>query len=401
MLLWSGLAVSVLGSRISSLAYPLLVLALTGSPGQAGLVGFFATLPYLVFQLHAGALVDRWNRKRVMIWCDVGRAAAVGTVVVAIAADAITVPHLAAAAFVEGALFVFFDLAEAAAVKAVVPRPQLPAALSQNEARQRGASLLGQPLGGFLYEVGRIVPFVVDALSYLVSLVTLLLIRKDFQEERTEPRTRIHREIAEGIGWLWRQPFLRDTAFLVAGSNLMFQALVLVLIVRAKEIGASPGTIGIMLAGVGLGGLAGSLAASWVQRHVPAKTIVIGANWVWAALMPLLALFGSPWLLGATWCLMGFVGPMWNVVIGAYSLWITPDRLLARVQAAGTLVAWGAIPLGSLAGGLLLETLSTRTAIAVLSAWMLLLAVASLASRGIRAAPSLDEAQAASAAARA
>ena len=83
MLLWTGQAVSVLGSRVSSIAYPLLVLALTRSPAQAGLVGFAGTLPYLLFQLPAGGLVDRWNRKRTMIACELGRGLALGSLALA------------------------------------------------------------------------------------------------------------------------------------------------------------------------------------------------------------------------------------------------------------------------------------------------------------------------------
>jgi MFS family permease len=180
-LLWSGMAVSVLGSRISTIAYPLLVLALTDSPARAGFVGFLATLPYLALQLPAGALVDRWNRKRIMVACDVGRGIALASVVLALWLDAITLVHIMAVAFVEGTLFVFYNLAQSAAVRNIVPLEQLPQALAQNEARERGAVLLGQPLGAILFGVARWVPFLADTLSYVASLLTLALIRKEFQ----------------------------------------------------------------------------------------------------------------------------------------------------------------------------------------------------------------------------
>lgn len=393
-LLWSGLVVSTLGSRVTSIAYPLLVLATTGSPGKAGLVGFLATLPYLVVQLPAGAYVDRWNRRRVMIVCDAGRLVGAASIAAALLADRLTLAHVMVVALVEGTLFVFFNLAEQGAVRSVVPAEQLPAALAQNEVRNRGASMAGAPLGGFLFGLGRAVPFVFDAASYVVSLVCLLAIRAEFQEEREPgPPPRFAADIREGLTWLWHQPFLRAAALLVAGSNFLFQGVVLVLIVVASENGASPAQIGLILAGAGVGGVLGSLAAPWLQRRVPARQVVVGANWVWALLMPAIAFVGNPWALGAVFALMAFVGPLWNVVIGAYQLQLTPDRLLARVSSAELLLAFGAIPLGSLAAGALLEWLGATETALVLAGLMLLIAVAATFSAGVRKAPTLDEAR--------
>ena len=176
-LLWSGQVVSTIGTRVSSLAFPLLVLALTHSPAKAGLVGFAQTLPFLLFYLPAGALVDRWNRKRVMLVADAGRALALGSLALALALDRLTLVQIAVVAFIEGSLFVFFQLSEGAALPHVVPKEQLPAALAQNQARDQGADLAGQPLGGFLFGIGHLVPFVFDAVSYAVSFVRLLFVR--------------------------------------------------------------------------------------------------------------------------------------------------------------------------------------------------------------------------------
>jgi predicted MFS family arabinose efflux permease len=398
MLLWSGLVVSVLGSRIGSVAYPLLVLAMTDSPAAAGAVGFAATLPYLLLQLPAGLLVDRANRRRLMLACDAGRVVALASLVAALATGRTTLVHVALVAFIEGSLFTVFNLAQSAAVRHVVPPVQLPSALAQNEARERGALFAGSPIGGFLFDLGRAVPFVVDALGYVVSFVAVLLIRKEFQGERTPRRHRVLADLAEGIGWLWRQPFLRATAVLVAGSNFLFAALVLVLIVAAREQGASGTMIGVMLAGAGVGGLLGALAAPVIQKRIPAKTIVIGANWLWTLLLPPMALVSTtPLALGALFAGMAFVGPAWNVVVGAYQLTITPEPLLGRVTSAETLLAYGAIPLGSLAAGLLLDAVGARGTILLLSAWMLLLAVMASFVRGVRSALDLDEAHAAAA----
>lgn len=383
-LLWSGQAVSVLGSEISAIAYPLLVLALTSSPALAGIVGFAGRLPNLLLPLPAGALVDRWDRRRLMIVCDVGRGGALASLALALLLGHLSMAQILAVAFVEGTLGVLFRLAQLGAVRRVVPAEQLPAALSQEEGRMRGAGLLGRPVGGLLFGLGQLLPFLADAASYVASVGTLLLIRSRFQEDRVAERRHMIAEIREGLVWLWNQPFLRMAAALVAASNLLFQALVLVLIVLARERGAPPSLIGLMLGGAGLGGLFGALCASWFQRRLPAKAVVIGANWVWAVLMPLVVFAPNLYALGGVLALMAFIGPAWNVVMGTYRLRLTPDALLGRVASAGSMLAAGALPLGSLMGGLLIQSIGPVGASVVLSSGMLLLAVAGTVSPSVR-----------------
>ena len=373
----------------------LLVLALTGSPAKAGIVGFAGTIPYVLAPLPAGALVDRLSRRRLLIAADVGRAAALATIVAALGLGEPPFAQLVAVAFVEGTLFILSTTAQTAVVPRVVPPEQLPAALSQNEARERGAYLAGQPLGGVLFDLARAVPFVVDALTYVVSLVTVLLIRTDLDGERQPAEGRVRGEVLEGIAWLWKQRFLRAAALLVAASNALFAALVLVLIVRAQDAGASASAIGIMVGLGGLGGLLGSFAAPPFQRRFAGRTIVVGANWVWALLLPLMLLTGNPYALGAVFAAMAFVGPLWNVVLGAYTYALVPARLLGRVTSADTLLAYGAIPLGSLGVGFLLELLGGDGALAVLSSAMLVVALAASVTPAIRRAPrTVEEARA-------
>src|SRR5207248_3382337 len=135
------------------------------------------TIPYLFLYLPAGALVDRWDRKRVMLAADAGRALALGSVAVALAVGRPPLAQLLAASFVEGCLFVFFQLSESAALPQIVPREQLPQAIAQNQARMQGAGLVGAPLGGALFGIARSLPFVADTASYAVSFVSLLFIR--------------------------------------------------------------------------------------------------------------------------------------------------------------------------------------------------------------------------------
>jgi predicted MFS family arabinose efflux permease len=386
-LLWIGQAVSALGSRASTVAYPLLVLAVTGSPADAGIVGFAATIPYLALQLPAGVLVDRVDRRRAMILCDAGRLAVLAGLAAAVATGHAPLWLIAAAALAEGCLTVVFNLAELSAIQLLVPSEQLEPALAQNEARVRGAGLLGQPLGGALFGVGRAVPFAGDAISYAVSLLALAAIRRPLVAQEAGERRHPWAEMAEGLRWLWHQPFLRSTTLIVAGSNGLFQATTLAVIVVAKAHGASPAVVGLILAGWGVGGLAGAGAAAWLGRRLPAAAVVIGANWVWAALLPLVALAPRPLAIGTAGAGMAFVGPAWNVVLGSLEMRLTPPALLGRVQAVQMTAAFGAIPLGSLAGGFLLDLVGPADAVWALAGCMLAVAVVATLTPSVRRPP--------------
>ena len=143
MLLWGGQVISTLGSSALSVVYPLLIIAITGSVAAAGIASALRSLPYLIFSLPVGALIDRWNRKRVMIVCDFGRALAALSVPIALWLDALTIGQIYVVAFVEGSLFVFFNIAEVAALPRVVPVLQLPQAAAQNEAAFAAAHIAG------------------------------------------------------------------------------------------------------------------------------------------------------------------------------------------------------------------------------------------------------------------
>ena len=256
VLLQVGQALSTVGSSSSAIAYPLLVLALTHSAPKAGIVGFARLAPYGLFGLLAGVASDRFDRKRLMLAGDAIRALALISIVVALAFDSLSFVQIVVVAFVEGTMFVFFNVAEMGALRSLVAARQLPVAAAAEQARLGTVELLGPPLGGALFTAARSLPFLVDAISYAFSLASLVAIRAPFQEEREpvqgEP---LRSQIAEGIHWLWRQRFLRTCAILATWANLTFEALLLVLIVEGHRQGLSGGEIGPLLAGVLLGSL--------------------------------------------------------------------------------------------------------------------------------------------------
>ena len=214
MLLWSGQIVSTLGTESSSIVYPLLILAITGSPAAAGIASALQTLPYLLISLPAGALIDRWDRKRVMILCDIGRGLLVAGVAIAALFNFLTIWQIYFTALIDGSLFVLFNIAEMVAVTRVVPKEQLPQATGQNEAAFGVVTITAPSVGTFLYgALGRAVPFVFDAISYAVSVVSLTFIKTPFQEKRVITERNLWKEMAEGLRWLWNEPIVRFMAF--------------------------------------------------------------------------------------------------------------------------------------------------------------------------------------------
>ncbi|MEU4084001.1 MFS transporter [Streptomyces aureus] len=387
--LWSGQVVSTLGAQTSGTAMPLLVLATTGSPSDAGIVAAAGTLPHLVANLPAGPLVDRWNRRTILLVSEMCGALALATVPLALWLGRVTVVHLAVVAFVQGLCFVFFGLAERAALPWIVPAALLPTAIAHNEARSRGAALAGPPLGGVLFGLGRAVPFLVDALSYAVACAGLLFLRGDLRSRTTTPPEPLWRATVTGLRWIWRHPLIRAAILLIAVSNMVFQALVLILVVLARDHGATPTAVGTMLGLYSGGGLAGALAASRLHRHLAPRTVILGVNWIWAALLPLFACTSSPPLIGVIGAACAFVGPLWNVVIISYATLLVPDELLGRVSSAAMTLSWGVLPVASLGAGYLLTALGPTGSVLVLAALMLATAVTATAGPAVRRAPPL------------
>ncbi len=265
-----GQALSTVGSEASGVAYTLLVLALTHSPAKAGLTGFARLVPFALFALPAGVAVDRWNRKRLMILSDVVRVVALASLGLTAAAGRLSFVQVPIVAFVEGTMFVLFNIAEIGAVRSVVPAPQLQRAFATEQARLSSVYLAGAPLGGFLFGLGRSLPFLVDAISYAFSTGTLLAMRTPFQEERAEvENANLRAQVKEGLAWLWRHTFLRTCALLFVGTNFAFAALELTLIVAARRQGLHPAAIGALVAVFGALSLVGSFAAPRFLRTCP------------------------------------------------------------------------------------------------------------------------------------
>jgi predicted MFS family arabinose efflux permease len=390
VLLESGRLLSTGGSQLTTIAYPLLVLALTHSAAKAGVVSFARAIPLALFALPAGIAADRWNRKRMMIAADAVRALAIASLVTTILLHRVVFWAIPLVAFVEGSGSVFFSAGVVGALRSVVPRRQLPAAVGAQKARVSVVLLAGPPLGGALFAVGRAIPFLADAASYAFSILSLRAMRTPFQETRDAERLPMRTQVADGFRFLWGQPFLRTAAFLYGGGNFAIPGVLFVVLVLGKRHGLTGGEVGLLLAAFGVCTLLGSLASPLFRRALSMRAILLLELWAWLGTIAFLVVPNVYVLLGSILPLAVTL-PVTDSVVEGYRVAITPDRILGRVESVRSNISALLIPLGPLVAGFLLESVSARTTVAVFTVWMLGLALYGTLSPSIRNAPSLDE----------
>jgi Transmembrane secretion effector len=371
MLLWSGQALSDIGGAVSELAFPLLVLAVTRSPAQAGFVAALRALPATLFSLFAGVLVDRWNRKWVMIVCDSGRALSLASIPIAYALGHLTIAQLYITAFLEGALLILFDLAKTAAVSQVVTRAQLSTAIAQDELVEGTTELFGPSLSGVLYTLGMMFPFIADAISYLISIVTMLLIRTPFQRERKPARRNVLAEIREGISWVWHQPFILTMSLLMGAGAFVFSGNVLIIIILVQRQHASAVVIGLIFAVSGIGSILGSLLAPRLEHRLTVGQSILLCRWYLVLTWPLYALAPFPQVFGAIQFGTGLVDPIEDVPYFSHRLKLIPDELRGRVLSACRLFPGTMRPLGLALTGILIQRVGVFPTIWLAWAWLL------------------------------
>jgi len=384
LLLWSGQIISSIGTGGSQLAFPLLTLALSGSPAQAGLVAALNQLPYFLLSLPAGVLVDRWDRKRVMLVCEAGRALSLLSIFLLGAFGHPSVLQLGLVSFLDGIFFVFFDLAGMSCLPRLVEPVQLPAATSLVMTTDGVTSLLGAPLGGLLYSLGRALPFLADALSYIVSVCSLLFITTTFQQERGKAPLPLLREMRQGLTWLWHQPTIVSLAVITSGLNLVFPSSALIVLVLASSQQVPPALLGMIFALGGGGYTLGDLLGGPLQRWLRLGTINLGVCWLFVLLWPLFAVASNPLLDASILLGLSLLRPLHGVVQVSYRLAVVPDELQGRVSSIYHLVALSSEPVGLALTGVLIERLGVARTILLAGVGLLILALAMTLNPHIR-----------------
>ena len=390
MLLQIGQLLSSAGTSSSSIAFPLLVLAITHSPAKAGIVAFARSLPSVLFALPAGLAADRWSRRRLMIAADGVRVLAIGSLAATILLDRVVFWEVVVVAFAEGSGAAVFFGAQPGALRAVVPARQLPAAAAAETGRQAVVRLAGPPLGGALFGLARALPFLVDALSYAFSSLSLLAMRTPFQEKREPHLASLRSRLAEGFRFVWRQPFLRTCALLFGLANFIGPGVLFAVVVIGRQQGLSGGEVGALVAVFGACLLLGSLVSPLVRRLLTVRAVLLLELWTWLGCAVFLV-WPNVYVLTAGILPTALAIPSTDSVVHGYRIAMTPDRLLGRAESVRSLISLLIAPFGPLIAGVLLSTVSARATIAVFAGAGLVLAVWGTLSPSIRTAPSLDE----------
>jgi len=388
--LWIGQTISELGNRMSVFVLPIAAWQVSHSSIATALAGASAMAGDVLALLPGGILADRLNGRRLMRWASAIGGIAFGSLVVAGILGHLTVPHLIAVGLIGGACAGFFAPSESAAIRAVVPTEQLPSALSQNQAREHVASLLGGPLGGLLIAITRWLPFAADAISYAVSWVMLGRLRTDLTPPQRE-RTRARDELREGFTFVWKRPFFRVLMVWAALANLVLNALFFVALLRLIQSGFRPSTIGLAEAAAGVAGIIGAMAAPWLIRRFATGRLTITLGWSSLPLSIPLIWFNNPaaYILAVGGTLL--LNPAGNAGIGAYRMHVTPLELQGRVVAASRFVATIVMPLAPIGAGLLLSGLGGPMAITVLLVATAATALVVTLPKDVRAVPRPDQ----------
>jgi MFS family permease len=337
-LLWAAQVFSEVGTGITRLAYPLFMLTLTGSPAQAGALAAVQALPYLMFGLVAGAVADRWDRKRLMIWCEATRGLLMLSIPVAIWLDRLTPTQLYITGFLGGLGYLFFSAAEGGALPNVISKGDLPAAVAAQQATSSASSMVGPALGGVLYGAGRALPFLTDAASYLVSVGMLRSIRSRFQADDRMRATVVWRDVLEGLRWLWAHRVLRPIALATGGLQLAISGVGLVVIVSARDQDAAASTTGLLLAGAGVGGVAGAAVATRVKNRLGLGETLLAVIWAQAGLWGLFAASPNLAVTGVVLVVFAATMAVFGVTALSYQLAVTPDHLRGRIGTAFGLI---------------------------------------------------------------
>jgi MFS family permease len=399
--LWTAATISLFGTQVSLIAIPFIaVLLLHVPPIQVALLGTLEFLPFLLFTLPAGVWVDRLPRRLILVSGDLGRAAMLATIPVAYLLGVLTIWQLYVVAFVNGILTVFFDIADQSYLPTVVDRDQLVDGNAKLQASASTAQVVGQPVGGGV--VGLLgAPFavVLDAISYVVSAVLIFAIRRRERASRPnaaaaaeevadagaagasvaaevaaatrEPaideRPGLRREIADGLGFVLGNRYLRSIAATTGSSNFFGNISLGIFPVFAYvTLGLTPETVGLIGGGFGAGALVGALIGSRIASRFGIGHTIVGAALAFSPatlLVPLASHDTALVLIG----LGGFIGSCASTVynINQVSLRqaITPEPMLGRMNATMRFIVWGTIPIGQVIGGLVATQFGVVTAI--------------------------------------
>jgi MFS family permease len=365
---WTGQTISNLGSSFTFLALPLLVFKLTGSAVNLAITTAAYFVPYLLFGLVIGALVDRVDRKRMMILVDFGRAAVIASIPALSAVDALSVWWIYAASFLTATLTIAFDSGEFAAVPSLVDRDDLVTANGRIQASYQAAQFVGPILAGGLLGAGLPIEDVllVDAASFVASAIALGLVRGSFNAPDDPERelTSLRRDVVEGLRYVLSHPVLRNISIMMAMFNFVGATTIAQLVLFAKErLDATDSQVGFLYSAGSAGIVVLSLLAGRIRRRFSFSVAALGALMLYGILTFVFAWTEIYWLALLLWGLISGLGLFFNINTISLRQEIVPSHMLGRVVSIAGVLAWSAIPLGTLLGGYVIEATGNVAAV--------------------------------------
>jgi MFS family permease len=386
--LWGAAAISNLGDGVFLAALPLLAASLSDDPLTVSSVTAALALPWLILALVSGALVDRWNRLVVMARVDLVRGVLMVVLAGLVLEGLASIPLLVLFAFLLGAAETLFDTAALAAMPSLVAPTdeQLHRANARLEGvRTVATEFLGPPLGGALFAASSAVPVLADAASFLASTALLRTIRRSHAPAHDREPSALLTEIREGVRWLLAHPVIRLLAGIVAILNFGLAGGVAILVLFLRDdYGVGPLGYGIVLSLGAIGAVAGNIFAERYGLRLAFRstlTLAVVANGVALSAMGLV-----PWppAVAVGFALAGFGGAVWNVITVSYRQRIIPPALLGRVNSVYRFIAFGAMPLGAAAGGLIASHAGLRAPYLVSGSLILGAAILISTSKDVR-----------------
>ncbi|MFP3987356.1 MFS transporter [Streptomyces sp. E11-3] len=375
---WSGNGLSTLGTSVSTLAFPLLILYTTGSATQAGTITVLHMLGKLGTLALGGALADRVSRRAILCSVPLVEALAMGVVALLVYRGDPSIIALDAMALVSGLAAGMKIGVSMPVLRRVVPKEQVANATAQSMGRDMVAQLIGAPLGGLLYSMARWIPFLFDALSFLFVTVSSLLIRRPLGPDRhtgDEPRPSLASDMGDGLRMIKNSNYLLFTIIWGALLNTVAQGFTLLFIVLIHHRGGGPTAVGMATSLAVAGGVIGAVAGPWLMQKLGARRVLHLSSWVFVASFAVVVAVPQPWQIGLVMMVgMTSMVPM-NVVTESYEVRLVPDAYLGRVAATSRFCFQGVQWIGPLAAGILADAAGVEKAVLILAAAMTLLAI--------------------------
>jgi predicted MFS family arabinose efflux permease len=351
--IWSASTVGNLGDGVLLAAGPLLVASITTDPFAVAMAFLVQRLPWFVFGLIAGALVDRVDRTSLIIYVDLVRVLVLGTLAALVALDLATLAIIYVALFLIGTSETMADNAGSALVADVVPK----AGLGQANARLIGSmivanQLAGPPLGAFIFGLGAAYPLGFNAICFVVAIVLIARIRSENDAAPARQVRSVRHEVIDGLKWLWSNPPVRTLAIMITAFNVTFGAAFSIWVLYSYErLGLDEFGFGLLMAASAIGGVGGSISFGWLEKRFSYATLLRIGLIIETFTHLGLALTISPVIAGAIMVTFGAHAIIWGTTATTVRQRVVPSSLLGRVTSVYYIGGFGALALGALIGG--------------------------------------------------